>query len=796
MYSTPKHSLHILLIHSLIIQAISSAAFDTFNSSHSIRDGDTLVSSGGMFELGFFSPGNSTNRRYLGIWYKNLPVQTVVSGADLGFYKSGNLAILNDTNGIIVWSSNATRSVRNPTAQLLDTGNLVLKDDDIVWQSFDHPSDTFLPGMSMGWNYATAVETYFSSWRSDDDPAPGEFSIHLDPTGYPQVLWKRGNTTVSRFGPWNGVQLSGAPDTKYDRIYRVELWGNEKEVKYREDSVDPSVVSRSVLTPAGSAARWIWSSQTREWSNYRTIVADNCDEYNRCGAYGVCNIGNSPTCGCLERFVSRNPGNLIGNECERRIPLNCQSGDVFLRYSGIKLPDARNSTINEKRMSLSDCEAECSSNCDCTAYTRLNISGEGSGCLFYHGDLIDIRTLSTSGQDIYIRMAAAERGSKGRTRVILIASFTSMAGIILVCVILSLVFTRKKNRRLRKEGPFIGSHDMDPELPFFNLSVILRATGHFSIVNKLGEGGFGPVYRGMLEDGREIAVKCLSKTSSQGVAELKNEVILIAKLQHRNLVRLLGCCIEREENMLIYEYLPNNSLDLILFNETKSVLLDWQKRCHIINGIAKGLLYLHQDSRLRIIHRDLKASNILLDADMNPKISDFGLARGFAGNETEATTHRIVGTYGYMSPEYAIDGLFSIKSDVFSFGVLVLEIVSGKRNRGFCLNDHSLNLLGHAWTLYREGISSDLVNPCLGDSFDLSQVLRSIHVGLLCVQKSPEDRPSMSSVVFMLGNEVTLPEAKKPGFFTERDGFTNQSSDRSSVTNSQNQVTVTRMEGR
>ncbi|XP_050217236.1 LOW QUALITY PROTEIN: G-type lectin S-receptor-like serine/threonine-protein kinase SD1-1 [Mercurialis annua] len=220
------------------------------------------------------------------------------------------------------------------------------------------------------------------------------------------------------------------------------------------------------------------------------------------------------------------------------------------------------------------------------------------------------------------------------------------------------------------------------ELPIFDLSTLMKATDNFSSLNKLGQGGFGRVYKGILIDGREIAVKRLSESSGQGPTEFKNEVIMISKLQHRNLVRLLGCCIQRDEKMLVYEFMPNKSLDFFIFDEMRIKFLDWDKRAHIIDGIARGLLYLHQDSRLRIIHRDLKASNVLLDKDMNPNISDFGMARIFGGDQTEANTNKVAGTFGYMSPEYAVDGLFSMKSDVFSFGVLVLEIVSGKKNRG------------------------------------------------------------------------------------------------------------------
>ncbi|KAG2579210.1 hypothetical protein PVAP13_6NG248500 [Panicum virgatum] len=240
----------------------------------------------------------------------------------------------------------------------------------------------------------------------------------------------------------------------------------------------------------------------------------------------------------------------------------------------------------------------------------------------------------------------------------------------------------------------------NPEFTFYEFSQVLEATNNFSVENKLGQGGFGPVYKGQFPDGLDIAVKRLASHSGQGLTEFKNEVQLIAKLQHRNLVRLLGCCSQGEEKMLIYEYLLNKSLDFFIFDETRRTLLNWDRRLVIIEGIAQGLLYLHKHSRLRVIHRDVKASNILLDSEMNPKISDFGLAKMFSSNDIEGNTQRVVGTYGYMAPEYASEGLFSTKSDVFSFGVLTLEIITGKRNSGFHKHGSFLNLLGYVRMSY------------------------------------------------------------------------------------------------
>ncbi|WVZ66198.1 hypothetical protein U9M48_015456 [Paspalum notatum var. saurae] len=335
----------------------------------------------------------------------------------------------------------------------------------------------------------------------------------------------------------------------------------------------------------------------------------------------------------------------------------------------------------------------------------------------------------------------------------------------------------------KKQNPMYSAEPEDMEMVdsmMMDVSTLRAATGDFDESNKLGEGGFGAVYKGVLPDGEEIAVKRLSRSSTQGVEELKNELALVAKLKHKNLVRLVGVCLDQQERLLVYEFVPNRSLDLVLFdteNENRGEELDWGQRYRIINGIARGLQYLHEDSQLRVVHRDLKASNILLDENMNPKISDFGLARIFERDQTQAVTNRVVGTYGYMAPEYVMRGNYSVKSDAFSFGVMVLEIVTGRRNSNAGHNNKEADLLTTVWEHWEAGTVAVLVDPSMGGSFPEGDMLRCIHIGLLCVQGDPAARPVMSSVVMMLSSDtVALQPPSKPGLFAANNSANTASS--------------------
>ncbi|XP_052205480.1 cysteine-rich receptor-like protein kinase 2 isoform X2 [Diospyros lotus] len=308
----------------------------------------------------------------------------------------------------------------------------------------------------------------------------------------------------------------------------------------------------------------------------------------------------------------------------------------------------------------------------------------------------------------------------------------------------------------------------------FKYSTLEKATGSFDEANKLGQGGFGTVYKGLLPDGREIAVKRLFFNNRHRAADFYNEINIISTVEHKNLVRLLGCSCSGPESLLVYEFLPNKSLDRFIFSPEKSRTLNWDRRYEIIIGIAGGLVYLHENTKTRIIHRDIKASNILLDSRLRAKIADFGLARSFQEDKSHIST-AIAGTLGYMAPEYLAHGQLTEKADVYSFGVLLLEIVTGRQNNISRTAEYTDSLLTIAWKHFRQGQAEELFDPNLmlqnshQNAYIRNDVLRVIHVGFLCTQEAPSLRPSMSKALHMLTKkDEQLPPPTNPPFIEEK----------------------------
>uniref|UniRef100_A0A0E0PJQ8 non-specific serine/threonine protein kinase n=1 Tax=Oryza rufipogon TaxID=4529 RepID=A0A0E0PJQ8_ORYRU len=339
-----------------------------------------------------------------------------------------------------------------------------------------------------------------------------------------------------------------------------------------------------------------------------------------------------------------------------------------------------------------------------------------------------------------------------------------IGAIVLVLAALFGVFTLVKKRRAlaqQKEELYnlVGRPDV------FSYAELKLATDNFSSQNILGEGGFGPVYKGKLPDERVIAVKQLSQSSHQGTSQFVTEVATISAVQHRNLVILHGCCIDSKTPLLVYEYLENGSLDRAIFGDS-NLNLDWVMRFEIILGIARGLTYLHEESTVRIVHRDIKASNVLLDTNLIPKISDFGLAKLYDENQTHVST-RIAGTLGYLAPEYAMRGHLSEKADIFAFGVVMLETVAGRPNTDNSLEESKICLLEWAWGLYEMDQALGIVDPSLKE-FDKDEAFRVIYVALVCTQGSPHQQPPMSKVVTMLTGDVDVAKVvTKPSYITE-----------------------------
>ncbi|XP_076945573.1 G-type lectin S-receptor-like serine/threonine-protein kinase CES101 isoform X2 [Bidens hawaiensis] len=781
----------------LINNCFHASAVSTLKAGDQFNLNSRLVSPGNNFTLGFFTIPE-TNYTYLGIWYTNDEQRrrVWVANPSTPITSSSSVLMIDPNTGILIISTGRTTLVNisdnqsgvgpNVTATLQDTGDFQLineVDNRILWKSFDYPTNVLLPGMKLGSDLITGRNWNLTSWLSDEIPDFGAFTLSWEPNGENsqrlvirrrgQPYWTSGDLNNQTFQFMN----VNNPFSQY--WYNLSNAYNNEERNFSYHSFN-GVKPMWILTADGR----ILDGDSSMYLSFHEF----CYGYDS-GDGCVAGSDLSPCRSVDDKFSLRNGDFTPGTY------------DVSYDYSS--------------SLSFSDCMVRCWNDCRCLAFNSRDLDN-GTGCDIWTGTKSAEFLINPQGTSIQKYVLLSQNSSKGSVKILIWAPI--VAGIFLLLFCFGLFWYLKKRKLKREERQmdddkhflelmtsesFNNSSNTETSgrkgshMVVFSFAAIVTATNDFSNENKLGQGGFGPVYKGKLNDEREIAIKRLSRTSGQGLVEFKNELILIAKLQHTNLVRVLGCCIRGEEKMLIYEYMPNKSLDFFLFDETRRAILDWPKRWNIIEGIAQGLLYLHKYSRMRVIHRDLKASNVLLDESMNPKISDFGMARIFKQHETEAMTQRVVGTYGYMSPEYAMDGTFSVKSDVFSFGVLIMEIVSGRRNMSFSHLDKTVNLIGYAWELWQQGDALQLQDPTLGYNCVVHQLLRTIHVALLCVQENAIDRPEMSEVISMLTNDTMLLHVpKRPAFFFGETVSKSTSAERKTNGDSVNNITITQIEAR
>ncbi|KAF3455500.1 hypothetical protein FNV43_RR00130 [Rhamnella rubrinervis] len=417
-----------ILFHFMFLRLCSS--LDTISITQPIRDGDgggdVLVSNGETFAIGFFSPGKS-NYRYVGIWYHKITEKTVVWVANrdnpingtsgfLSIDTQGNLVLFdNNDQTVPVWSTNSSSLPTNEysEAQLLDSGNLVLFQNEskrLLWQSFDYPTDTMLPNMKLGIDRRTGLSRFLASWKSADDPRIGNYTVRIDPAGSPQLILYEGQVPWFRVGHWNGIRLSGVLVFKMDPLYYYTFVNNDTEISFMWTMYNMSILSRIVVVGSRFVQRTIRYDQERGWREFMTSPEEPCDQYGHCGAFGLCDPNNTTEfeCTCLPGFEpkSHNEWNFRDGThgCVRKPgSLICSKGEGFVKLENVKVPDT-SKVVVINGLSLEACEKECLRSCNCTAYASANISEGGSGCIAWHGDLVDTRIFTAGGQDFYLRV--------------------------------------------------------------------------------------------------------------------------------------------------------------------------------------------------------------------------------------------------------------------------------------------------------------------------------------------------------------------------------------------------------
>ncbi|XP_022968973.1 G-type lectin S-receptor-like serine/threonine-protein kinase At2g19130 [Cucurbita maxima] len=794
----------------LILSFVSqpSMAADSISVNETISGDKTIVSSGEVFRLGFFRPGKATSsKHYIGIWYNKVSDQTVVwvanrdapisdpSASALKF-SNGNLVLLNESR-IPVWSTNISSTpLGSLRATIQDDGNFVLKNgpnsSKPLWQSFDFPTDTWLPGSKLGRNDTTKQTQSLTAWKNPEDPGSGLFSLELDPNGTSAyfIMWNRTRQYWSS-GPWVDNMFSLVPEMRLNYLYNFSFVTANNESYFTYSMYNASVISRFVMDVSGQAKQFTWLESSKQWNLFWGQPRQQCEVYALCGAFGSCTENSSPICSCVTGFEPKSSLEWDLKEysggCRRKTKLACENpvpsggADRFLLEPYMKLPDPSQSmaVANDR-----DCESLCLRNCSCIAY-----SYKDRRCEIWSGDLLDMRKQSPSDpgtRSLYLRLAASEFSSRKRNTGMIIGIVVGSAAVL--ATVLAVLFLLLRRRRIVGKGKTV-----EGSLVAFEYRDLQNATKNFS--HKLGGGGFGSVFKGSLADSTIVAVKKLESVS-QGEKQFRTEVSTIGTIQHVNLIRLRGFCSEGSKKLLVYDYMPNGSLDAHLFHDK---VLDWKTRYQIAVGTARGLAYLHEKCRECIVHCDIKPENILLDAQFCPKVADFGLAKLF-GREFSRVLTTMRGTRGYLAPEWISGVAITAKADVFSYGMMLFEFVSGRRNSEQS-EDGTIKFFPSlvANTMSEEGDIRSLLDSKLQGNADVEELKKLCNVACWCIQDEEVQRPSMSNIVQILEGVLEVNKPPMPRsllafndshehlvFFTESSSSSssNQNSKTSSTTSS------------
>ncbi|XP_057827950.2 G-type lectin S-receptor-like serine/threonine-protein kinase At2g19130 [Cryptomeria japonica] len=733
----------------------------------SLAGNQTIISKNGTFELGFFSP-RGTNNWYVGIWYTMSPEVVVwvanrdnpVKGmpAVLSFSSDGYLRLF-DINGRSVWSPDI--GLKGSRAMITEAGNFIMLGDgqnnsEIVWESFTHPTDTWLPGMKL-WRGMK-----ITSWKSSVDPATGLFSYGPDmsPGKTQTVLIYNKSVPYWSTGEWTGSYFTKVPETNhFPNIYELSFVRVSPSRFYYQHTVNPSghVLRARELVDENGKIKVYLLMDDGTWNLWWSTHRGQCSDYEICGAYGLCNAND--VCSCVEGFSPKNDSHgWRSSGCARRRPLQCSvttgTTDGFLETKNRYLPEEEALSYNNEP-TMEDCRTACLNNCSCTAFAF--VISDLPICRLWFGDLFKM-CVSSDNRSIFVRLASSElprstseRSSKAPLLLILLPS---VAAFFVVLAVLLAAFILWKRRRLQNKS-VEEDEDVPIMLKMFTYKELRIATRNFK--HKLGSGAFGSVFKGTLPDSTLVAVKRL-EGSGRIEKQFRAEISTIGEIQHVNLVKLCGFCVEGSRRLLVYAYMPNGSLNSSLFYEEEGAerMLDWKTRFQIALGTARGLVYLHEECRDQIIHCDIKPENILLDGDFNPRIADFGLSK-MVGRDFSRVLTTTRGTRGYLAPEW-ISGLpVTPKVDVYSFGMTLLEIISGRRNLDLRVKESRWYFPTWASSQIEMGNIRDIVDARIASEANIEEVRRAAVVGGLCIQDEENLRPSMSEVVKILEGKMEAP---------------------------------------